>query len=204
MDPYTYVRNLNLDRRLEQARSLPAAEDANPFSLDPDLDLAIKRGFFIQPALAEKISRFSLIGVPENSPHQIASWAAAYKNCNWAFALEDSGVLALEIEPDLSLDAIAWISHRSGLEWKRTLQFYSGSHHYALLAKPQSEFRNPGATFPGLSLLSRGSLIIPPSRRSGVTLRYTDRRAPILEAPPSLFLPSPFRNRSVVDLASGW
>lgn len=204
MDPYTYVRNLNLERRLEQARSLPAVENANPFNLDPNLHLAIDRGFFIQPVLAEKISRFSLIGVPENSPVQIASWATAHKNCNWALALEDSGVLALEIEPDLSLDAIAWISHRSGLEWKRTLQFYSGSHHYALLARPQSEFRNSGTAFPGLSLLSRGTLIIPPSMRSGLTLRYFDRQAPILEAPPSLFLPSPFRNRSVVNLASGW
>jgi hypothetical protein len=204
MDPYTYVRNLSLGRRLEQASSLPAAEAANPFNLDPDLNLAIDRGFFIQPVLAEKISRFSLVGVPENSPEQIAAWASTLKNCNWALTLEDSGVLALEIEPDLSLDAIAWISHRSGLEWKRTLQFYSGSHHYAFLARPQSEFRNPGTTFPGLSLLSRGTLIIPPSTRSGVNLGYTDRRAPILEAPPSLFLALPFRNRSVVDLASGW
>ena len=204
MDPYTYVRNLSLGRRLEQASSLRAAEPANPFNLDPDLNLAIDLGFFIQPVLAERISRFSLVGVPENSPDQITAWAAAHKNCNWALALEDSGVLALEIEPDLSLDAIAWISHRSGFEWKRTLQFYSGSHHYAFLVRPQSEFLNPGSTFPGLSLLSRGTLIIPPSTRSGLTFRYTDRQAPILEAPPSLFLPSPFHNRSVVDLASGW
>ena len=204
MDPYTYVRNLNLGRRLEQAASLAALEPANSFSLDPDLNLAVVRGFYIQPVLAEKISRFSLVGVPENSPEQIVAWAAEHKNCNWALALEDSGVLALEIEPDLSLDAIAWISHRSGLEWKRTLQFNSGNHHYALLARPQAEFRNPGTTFPGLSVLSRGSLIIPPSTRSGVTLRYTDQRAPILEAPPSLFLPSPFRSRTIADLASGW
>jgi len=204
MDPYTYVRNLNLDRRQEQACSLPAVEPANPFNRDPDLNLAVVRGFYIQPVQAETISRFSLVGVPENSPEQIAAWAAAHKNCNWALALEDSGVLALEIEPNLSLDAIAWISHRSGFEWKRTLQFNSGSRHYALLKRPQSEFRNPGTSFPGLSLLSRGPLIIPPSTRSGVTLRYTDRRVPILEAPSSLFLPSAFRNRSVVDLASGW
>ena len=204
MDPYTYIRNLNLDRRREQASSLAAVESANPFNLDLDLNLAVVRGFYIQPVLAEKISRFSLVGVPENSPEQIAAWAAAHKNCNWALALEDSGVVALEIEPDLSLDAIAWISHRSGLEWKRTMQFNSGRRHYALLARPETEFRNPGTTFPGLSVLSRGSLIIPPSTRSGRTLRYTDRRAPILEAPPSLFLPSPFRNRTVSDLASGW
>jgi hypothetical protein len=204
MDPYTYIQNLSQVRRLEQARSLHAAEPANPFGLDPDLNLAVGQGFYIQPVLAEKISRFSLVGVPENSPEQIAAWAAAHKNCNWALALEDSGVLALEIDPDLSLDAIAWISHRSGLEWKRTLQFYSGSHHYALLARPQTEFRNPGATFPGLSVLSRGPLIIPPSTSVGVALRYTDRRAPILEAPPSLFLPSPFSYRTIADLTSGW
>jgi len=99
MDPYTYVRNLSLGRRLEQASSLRAAEPANPFNLDPDLNLAIDLGFFIQPVLAERISRFSLVGVPENSPDQITAWAAAHKNCNWALALEDSGVLALEIEP---------------------------------------------------------------------------------------------------------
>ncbi len=204
MDPYTYVRNLNLDRRREQACSLPSVEPANPFYLDPDLNLAVVRSFYIQPVLAEKISRFSLLGVPENSPEQIAAWATAHKNCNWALALEDSGVLALEIEPDLSLDAIAWISHRSGFEWKLTLQFKLGSRHYAFLARPRTEFRNPGTSFPGLSVLSRGSLIIPPSTRSGVTLRYSDRRAPILEAPPSLFLPSPFRNRTVADLTPGW
>jgi len=204
VDPYTYVRNLNLGRRQEQACSLAAVEPSNSFNLEPDLNLAVVRGFYIQPVQAEKISRFSLVGVPENSPEQIAAWAAAHKNCNWALALEDSRVLALEIDPDLSLDAIAWISHRSGLEWKRTLQFNSGSHHYALLARPQTEFRNPGTTFPGLSVLSRGSLIIPPSTRSGMTLRYTDRRASILDAPPSLFLPSPFRNRTVSDFPSGW
>lgn len=204
MDPYTYVRNLNLGRRQAQASLLAAIEPANSFNLEPDLNLAVVRGLYIQPVLAEKISRFSLVGVPENSPEQIAAWAAAHKNCNWALALEDSGLLALEIDPDLSLDAIAWISHRSGFEWKRTLQFNSGSHHYALLARPQTEFRNPGTTFPGLSVLSRGSLIIPPSMRSGVILRYTDQRASILEAPTSLFLPSPFRNRTISDFASGW
>ena len=73
MDPYTYVQNLSQVRRLEQARSLHTAEPANPFGLDPDLNLAIDRGFFIQPVLGERISRFSLVGVPENSPDQITA-----------------------------------------------------------------------------------------------------------------------------------
>ena len=143
MDPYTYVRNLNLDRRQEQASSLPTVELDNPFNLNPDLNLAVVRNFYVQPVLAEKISRFSLVGVPDNSPEQIAAWAAVHKNCNWALALEDSGVLALEIEPVLSLDAIAWISHRSGFEWKSTLQFKSGGRHYAFLANPNPNSATP-------------------------------------------------------------
>ncbi len=113
-------------------------------------------------------------------------------------------MFAPEIDPYRSLDASAWISHRSGPEWQRTLQFKSGSRHYALFARPASDFRNPGTSFPGLTVLSREPFIIPPSKRHGVALRYTDRRAPILEAPPALFLPSPFRMRKGVELASGW
>lgn len=45
MDPYTYVRNLNLEHRQEQASSLPPVEPANPFNLHPDLNLAVVGGY---------------------------------------------------------------------------------------------------------------------------------------------------------------
>jgi len=46
MDPYTYVRNLNLDRRREQACSLAAVEPANPFDLEHNVLLLLKQAPF--------------------------------------------------------------------------------------------------------------------------------------------------------------
>jgi hypothetical protein len=200
MDPYTFVRNLTANRRVEQASALPAPDPAH-LSLHPDLRVAIRHSFFIQPVLAEQISRHSLAGVPDCEPAVIAAWIAEHKGCNFALSLEQSGVFALQIEPYQSLDAIAWLLHRDGRQWQHTLQFKSGHLHYALFDRPAPESRNLSTSLPGLAIISRGSLLIPPSvGRRGVAIRYAARDASILEAPSSLFSAPAAANPEIADL----
>lgn len=205
MDPYTFVRNLAANRRAEQAGALPAPEPARLLSFHPDLRVAIRHRFFIQPVLAEQISRHSLAGVPDCDPAVIASWIAEHKNCNFALSLEGSGVFALQVEPYQSLDAIAWLLHRDGREWQHTLQFKSGHLHYALFVRPAPERRSLTTSLPGLAIIGRGTLLIPPSvGRYGVAIRYAERGASILEAPPSLFSAPAAANSDTSDLPLDW
>jgi hypothetical protein len=173
--------------------------------LHPDLRVAIRHRFFIQPVLAEQISRHSLAGVPDCDPGVIASWIAKHKSCNFALSLEESGVFALRIEPYQCLDAIAWLLHRDGRDWQHTLQFESGDHHYALFVRPELEAHSLTTSLPGLAIVSRGSLLIPPSvGRYGVAISYEARDASILEAPPSLFSSPVAVNLDTADLSLDW
>ncbi len=201
MDPYTFVRNLAANRRVEQAGALRAPDPAHLLGLHPDLRVAIRHRFFIQPVLAEQISRHSLAGVPDSDPAMIAAWVAELKGCNFALSLEESGVFALQIEPYQSLYAIAWLLHRDGREWQHTLQFESSYRHYALFVRPELEVHSLTTSLPGLAIISRGTLLIPPSiERYGVAIRYAERDASILEAPPSLFSAPAAANPKIADL----
>jgi len=195
MDPYTFVRNLAANRRAEQAGALRAPDPAHLLSFHPDLRVAIRHRFFIQPVLAKQMSRHSLAGVPDCDHAVIASW----------IALEESGVFALRIEPYQCLDAVAWLLHRDGREWQHTLQFKSGNHHYALFVRPAPETHSLTTSLPGLAIVSRGTLLIPPSvGRCGVAIRYEARDASILEAPPSLFSSPVAANHDTADLSLDW
>ncbi len=205
MDPYTFVRNLAANRRAEQAGALRAPDPAHLLSFHPDLRVAIRHRFFIQPVLAEQISRHSLAGVPDSDPAVIAAWIAEHKGCNFALSLEESGVFALRIAPYQCLDAIAWLLHRDGREWQHTLQFKSGNHHFALFVRPAPETYSLTTSLQGLAIVSRGTLLIPPSvGRCGVAISYEARDASILEAPPSLFSSPVAANLDTADLSLDW
>lgn len=205
MDPYTFVRNLAANRRAEQAGALRAPEPACLLSFHPDLRVAIRHRFFIQPVLAEQISRHSLTGVPDCDPAVIASWIAEHRGCNFALSLEESGVFALRIEPYQCLDAIAWLLHRDGRQWQHTLQFKSGDHHYALFFRPAPETLSLTTSLPGLAIISRGSLLIPPSvGRCGIAIRYATRDASILEPPMSLFSAPAAANPRTAEYTDDW
>ena len=51
---------------------------------------------------------------------------------------EEEGVFALEIEPNVARDSIAWISERDGLDWQRTLQFRARRLRHALFRGPKA------------------------------------------------------------------
>ena len=205
MDPYTFVRNLAANRRAEQAGALRAPDPAHLLSFHPDLRVAIRHRFFIQPVLAKQISRHSLVGVPDCDSAVIASWIAQHKGCNFALALEESGVFALRIEPYQCLDAIAWLLHRDGRDWQHTLQFKLGNHHYALFVRPAPETHSLTTSLPGLAIVSRGTLLIPPSvGRCGVAISYEARDASILEAPPSLFSAPAAANPRTAECTDDW
>lgn len=191
MDPDIFLSRLAARRRREQALSM-ALNPPDSSTLHPDLRVAIRHRLLVQPVLGAYTNNRTCIGEPDNRPEVLASWAATYTDCNWAVLLgAEAGVFAVEINPSICLDAIAWITYHDGRDWQRTLQFRCGRLHYALFRWPADGICQRGH-LPGMTLHGRNRILIPPAARGrGDQLTYIDRSAPILEAPISLFR-SPF------------
>jgi hypothetical protein len=108
-------------------------------------------------------------------------WVDSYINLNWALELEASGVAGLEIELGLSWQSLTVLTGDEW-DWQRTLHFAAGNRWNVLFANASGLRSLKG--FPGLRLLTTGSILIPPSHTpSGIEMQWADPCAPLRPAP---------------------
>lgn len=191
----TFLAQLAAERRHERARSRQPISLSEGFTLQTDLEVAVRNRWFISPVFAQALfpPRAACFGVPDNDNEQVSSWAALYGDtCNWAL-FPSPQCPVLEINLSLARHSLEWLAHHEGWDWRRTLRFGAGNLWFAVLRPPGRETRLRATRLPGLRLLynNNASLLIPPSRiRDESRLEYVDPRAPLGEAPHSLFVPS--------------
>lgn len=195
MQTEIFLAQLAAERRHEQARSRKAIHPPKDFALQPDLELAVRRRWFVSPVFAQTIfpPRAACVGVPDNDPEQIAHWAALYGDtCNWAF-FPSPECPVLEINLPLARQSLEWLADRDGWDWLRTLRFRAGDLWFAMLRPPAGEICLRATRLPGLRLLyNNSSLLVPPSRiRDQSHLEYADPRPEPTAVPASIFDPVP-------------
>ena len=183
-DVDTFLAGLAQSRRLAQAATRAGFVAPPNLSLPHALEIAIKHRWLIQPveALSESPPSSARIGVPSREKEQIEYWIANHPDANWLLELgEPSGVVALRIELQLARYSLEYLAG-DDTSWLRTLRFGVGNRWFALY---QYLSGLPAlAGLPGLRLLTRTSILSPPSRTpSGIELAYANPHAQLLPFP---------------------
>jgi hypothetical protein len=139
-----------------------------------------------------------LVPVPRQSNHpqldlsgascdliDLQTWVHMYPGTSWALATgQTSGVVALEVDKcaRMALQALAGCN----AEWcdEEPLQVQTGDRIYAFLSVPQGMCLRRKWIAPGIRILGDGdSVLLPPSRVSGVPLEYADPDAAVPKVP---------------------
>jgi hypothetical protein len=111
----------------------------------------------------------------------IEYWFSLYgDDANWLTATGEAGVVSLEIDLRLARHSLAHLASDDH-SWQRSLHFAAcGKWH--VLFEDTAGFPSLRG-YPGLSLHSGDSILVPPSRTpSGIELVYADPHAPLLSA----------------------
>ena len=186
MQPETFLQQLVALRRFEQARSCTAIRHPKDFNLSADLSVAIRNRCIILPVFAQFpfAPQDAYTGEPDHDPAVIASWAATYRDSNFAlFVGPESGVFCLGIDLRIAKQSLQLLSDDDGWDWQNTLRFRAGYLWYTLLAWPESGLRKPAPHLAGIVIRGRGPILIPPSRLSGACLEWNDPHAKPGKAP---------------------
>jgi hypothetical protein len=116
---------------------------------------------------------------------ELQAWLDMYPFARWALATgQTSGVIAIEIDA-CAKPALQALAGRNG-EWcdEEPLQVQTGDRIYAFLSVPQGMCLCRKWIAPGIRVLGDGdSVLLPPSRVSGVPLEYADPDAAVPKVP---------------------
>jgi hypothetical protein len=182
MDVQTFLTALAAKRRAEQARERSAFTLPTGFRVPWDLERAIQHRWLVQPVLAQSIyaSAAARVGVPDNTPAQIESWAAQYRSCNWELTTgRDSGVIGVEMDMRLAWESLRLVSEDFWEDLESTLWFEAGCRRMALFSYAENLPRigRPFADY--FKLYTNGkTILIPPSCLAGSQLAYRNSSSP--------------------------
>jgi hypothetical protein len=182
-DVSTFLAEITESRRREQAEARSGFVMPSDLSLPPALEVALSHRFLLTPVLARSALALNSAraGVPSRERDQIEYWFSLYgDDANWIIETGEAGVFSLEIDLRLARYSLA---HFAGDDrsWQRSLHFAAcGKWH--VLFEYAAEFPSLRG-YPGLSLHSGDSILVPPSRTpSGIELVYAAPHAPLLSA----------------------
>lgn len=185
LDVSTFLARIAADRQREQDAARTGIVLPLDLKLPESLEIALRHRFLIRSVLARSAHALNSagIGVPSCDRRQLEFWYAQFGNdANWLLQLGDaSGVVAVKIELQFarySLESLAGDDN----SWLRTLRFSAGNRWFVLFKYLTGLL--PLASFPGLSLHKRSSILIPPSRTpSEVEFVFADPQAQLLPFP---------------------
>ena len=188
----SFLAGLTESRRADQVAERKGFIPASGLVLPVALEVALRHRLLLTPVLARSrlATTSASVGIPSCEREQIEYWFARYgENANWHLHLEQSGVVALAIDPAQARYSLAALIADDD-SWQRSLNYVAqGRRHFLFESVPGlPKFLG----YPGLQLHAGNSILVPPSIVSGRTLFFDDPNAPVLPLPPlskSLILP---------------
>jgi len=183
-DVSSFLAEVTESRRAAQASERSAFVPTRGLVLPEALEVALNYRLPLSPVLARSrlASNSSRVGIPSNDRAQIEYWYSQYgPEANWWMETgASSGVVVLELDPNLSWHALAHLVD-DNLAWPRPLQFAAHGKWHVLFEYVRGMPSLRG--YSGVRLHSGSSILVPPSRTpSGMELVYADPHAAPLSA----------------------
>jgi hypothetical protein len=184
-DVATFLAEVSESRRREQAVARAGFLAPPDLCLPRALEVALDHRWLISPVrgCSDYALHSARVGVPCRDREQVKYWFAHYPEANWMLATgEDSGVLALEVDPKLSRYALDYLAGEDR-SWQRTLRFAVHGRWQVLFAHAAG-LRSLVGRYPGLRLHAGDSIYLPPlCTLDGIKIDYANPHAPLLPVP---------------------
>jgi len=188
-DVATFLAEVSESRRRDQTAARAGFVASPDLCLPRALDVALDHRWLISPVrgCSEYALRSARVGVPCRDREQIEYWFAYYPDANWMLQTgEESGVLALEVDPKLSRYSLAYLAGEDR-SWQRSLQFAVHGRWQILFAYAAG-LRSLVGRYTGLRLHAGDQIFVPPLRTlNGIKIEYANPHAPLLPVPDWLY-----------------